>query len=87
VILILVFPDLKATLHVHGVPALQEFRAGRTEAIEGHDSKPGGPLLRIAVAILPSLVNGDREVHDVVVVVDILHFGGPAHVPDNLHIV
>jgi hypothetical protein len=42
---------------------------------------------RIAVAILPSLVDGDREVHDVVVVVDILHFGGPAQVPDNLHIV
>src|SRR6516164_8475838 len=42
VILVLVFPDLEATLHVHGVPAFQEFRAGRTEAVEGHDSKPGG---------------------------------------------
>jgi hypothetical protein len=84
VILILVFPDLEAALHVHGVPALQEFRAGRTEAVEGHDSKPGRPLLRIAVAILPSLVDCDREVHDVVVVVDILHLGSPAQVPESL---
>jgi hypothetical protein len=87
VILVLVFPDLEATLHVHGVPAFQEFRAGRTEAVEGHDSKPGGPLLRIAIAILPSLVDGDREVHDVVAVVDILHLGTPAEVPDDLNIV
>src|SRR5262249_48599529 len=87
VMLILVFPDLQAALHENGVPALQEFRASGAEAVKGHDPNPRGPLPRIAVAILPSLVHGDREVHDVVVIVDILHLGSTAQVPDDLHII
>lgn len=86
-VFILVFPDLKAALHVHGISAFQKFRAGGAEAVEGHDSKPGGSLLRIAIAILPSLVHGNGEVHDMIVIVDTLHLGRPAQVPDNLHIV
>src|SRR5579871_1603862 len=86
-VLIFVFPDLEAALHIYGISALQEFCAGGAEAIESYDSKPCGPLLRIAVAILPSLVHGDGEVHDMVAVIDVLHLGRPAQVPDNLHVV
>jgi hypothetical protein len=72
---------LEATLHVYGISAFQEFRAGGAEAVEGHDSKPGGSLLRIAVAILPSLVHGDREVHDMSLLFIYFISGAPPRFP------
>src|SRR5215472_13967962 len=87
VILVFVFADLQAAFNIDAITLLEVFGACGTNSVERHDSQPGSAFLGFSVAVLPPLIDRDREIHYVVAVVQVLHLRRSAQVPDDLDVV